>query len=189
MATVTTTPNTEVSTGVDIKSYNETYRVYGKAIAEGKDAGKIDEDSLKLTTAGKDNAIWKKLEEQGYTNLLEQSVKIYSAGTWDGAAQIITDPEERTNIFNRGVSQKTGQKLKAALTEVSEDGTSLKFDPQVEPLDTMDMLNEETRRRNLSPEDKATKGLREVIAAMNPGLSADEVNAKVAEMLAFVKSA
>lgn len=173
MATATVTPD---STAVDIKTYTETYRVYAKA----KEDGKIDPESVKMTTAGKDDAAWKKLDaDTSYTKLLEQSVKMYDAGTIAGISLLVEDPDEAVNIFNRGVSQKTGQKLKAVFTEISDDGLSLVFDPVADAYDTLELLNEATKRRNLSPADKAAKSLREAVKAMFPGLEGEALEARV----------
>jgi hypothetical protein len=178
MATATVTP-TDSASVVDIKTYNETYRVYVKA----KEDGKIDPESVKFTTSGKENAAWEKLEKGGWQNVLEQTVKLYEAGTVAGISQLVEDPEEAVNVFNRGVAQKTGQKLKALLTEIKDDGTSLVFDPTVDAFDTLEMLGEATKRRNLSPVDKARTAIRNAIKAMFPSLEGDALEAKLNAML------
>jgi len=58
MATATQpTPTVDPTNTVDIKTFNETYRVYVKAGTDGK----IDQDTIRMVTAGKDNNVWDKL--------------------------------------------------------------------------------------------------------------------------------
>jgi len=162
------------SSSVDIKTFNETYRVYVKLGPDGKIVEKT------MSSSGKDGSAWEKLSKEPDNNLaLEQTLKTYRAGTWAGAALLIEDEEERVNIFNRGIIQKFGQKALALLTELTEDGTNLKFDPISGAYDMLDLLNEETKRRNLSPDDKARKSLRDSVKILYPGLEGEELEAKV----------
>lgn len=184
MATSTAVTEQSATSTVDIKPYNETYRVYAKV----GDDGKIAVDSIKMSTAGKDNAAWTKLEQAGYTQVLEQTVKLYDAGTIAGAQQLVEDSEECVNIWNRGAAQKLGQKLKSLFTELKPDGTNIVFDPIAGAFDSIDLLNEETRRRNLSPIDKARNGIKLAVKAMFPGLEGNELESKVDQFLANISS-
>ena len=179
MATVATTLEPSTST-VDIKTYNETYRVYAKQGADGK----IDPKDISVTTSGKENSAWNKLESEGYVNMLEQTFKLYEPSTLAGFQQLVTDPEEQVNIVVRGTKQKFGQELKKLVTEVSEDGLSFTFDPQEEPYDTLDLLNKETRRRSQNPIEKALKSLRDVAKILFPGVEGDALEAKLVAFLA-----
>lgn len=181
MATATQ-PVIDASNSVDIKTYNDTYRVYVKLGTDGK----IDPQSIKMTTSGKDNSAWTKLDQDPeYKLALEQTAKEYAAGTVAGAALLIEDQEELVNVINRGIAQKLGQKLKATFTEISEDGLSLVFDPVAGAFDTLELLNEATKRRNLSPEDKALRSVRDAVKNMFPGLEGDALEQRV---LAFFSS-
>lgn len=190
MATAVSNLTPASTNQVDIKTFNETYRVYVKLDADGK---KIIE--TKMGTAGKDNAFWTKMDSPEWevtdkagnvTKVknpwvlgLEQTAKLYKAGTWSGAALLIEDEEERVNVFNRGGTQKVGQKLTTTFTELTDDESQLKFDPITGSYDTIDLLNAETQRRNLSPTDKAIKNLREVFKGLNPGIAEDDLESKV----------
>lgn len=183
MASTTLTPNssaTSTNSAVPIKPYNETYRAYAKLTADGK----IDEKEVKVTSSGQENKIWAKLEADGYQLGLEQTLKLYEVGTLEGAKQLITDEEELVNLINRGIAQKLGQKLKGLLSEVNSEGTAFVFNPQPEPYDMVDLLNAETKRRNLSPLDKATKGLKEIVKMMNPSFNDEQVTDAVLKLLA-----
>lgn len=197
MSTTAIAPTTDTS-AMDIKTNNETYRVYVRLDAEGK---KIVE--VKMGSAGKDNAFWNKMAEPEWTVTkagvetkeknpwqfaFEQTVKTYKAGSLAGISLLVNDPAEAVNIFNRGASQKTSQKLTSTFTELTDDETGLKFDPVEGAFDTIELLNEETQRRNLSPQDKAINSLRLAIKAMNPGLEGEELEDKVNQFLTQLQS-
>lgn len=184
MATAVNSLEQTSTSFVDIKTYNETYRVYAKQGADGK----IDPKDISVTTSGKEESAWKKLESEGYINMLEQTFKLYEPSTLAGFQQLVTDPEEQVNIVVRGTKQKFGQELKKLVTEVSEDGLSFTFDPQPEPYDTLDLLNRETRRRNQNPLDKAFKNFKEGAKALFPNIEGAELDAKIAEFLAKLQS-
>lgn len=175
MATAVNSPTVDTTNTVDIKTFNETYRVYVKLDPDGK---KIIE--TKMGTAGKDNAFWDKMDKDTeYKLAVEQTAKLYKAGSMAGAKLIVEDDTECVNIWNRGATQKTGQKLTALFTELNDDETNLKFDPIAGSFDTIDLLNAETQRRNLSPVDKAIKNLRDVFRGLNPGITEDDLESKV----------
>lgn len=171
-----------------VTTHNETYRVYVKPDKEGK----IDPKETKFVTAGKDNKTWNdldKLVESGeYTLMLEQTVREYKANTWDGVAALIPDEEERVNIFNAGLNAKSDRKIKAVLTEVTEDGKSLEFDP-VELFDTIDLIQEATQRKNLTPIEKATRQIRTAVKAMFPTFNDEQVENQVRVMLSAMQDA
>lgn len=179
MATATVT--NDVSSNVNIKNFNETYRVYAKAGADGK----IDPASIRMVTQGKDGATWKKLDDptSGYTQAFEQSVKMYEAGTIAGAQELVEDPTECVNIWNKGAGQKTLQRLKSEFIEISEDGMQFTFDPKPEAYDTLELLSNPTQRRFLSPATKAENGMRASIKILFPTLEGDALEAKLQEIL------
>lgn len=189
MATTTVTPDATTNS-LPVTVSNETYRVYVKPDAEGK----IDPKATRVVTAGKDNSTWNELdnptekENEGYTLLIEQTFKTYKVGSVDAARQIIDNDDELVNIINAAISAKTTRKINTALREVTDDGKSLVFEPSDLAYDTIDFLQEETRRKNLSPVEKATKMFRQSLKLMFPTLSEDEVAAKVSQMLGAVQS-
>jgi hypothetical protein len=171
MATATLTPT---STGQSIKTSNETYRTYVQLDAEGK---KIVKTSF--GTAGKDNAFWNKLDapDSGFQIGLEQTVKRYKAGSVEGCSEIIPDPDEFVNIFNRGLDQKFNQKINGVLTETTDDATQLAFNPQADAFDTIDLLREPTQRRNLSDNEKAEINMKAGLRTLYPGKTDAEYHA------------
>lgn len=187
MSTATLTPNGSAGSSTDsqpaVKNYNDTYRIYAKATAEGK----IDLTSIRMVTAGKDNKTWNTLDEKdpttglpklGYVMAFEQSVKQWEAGTFDGISQIVEDKVEATNIWNKGASQKVLQKLKSVLTETNDDGTAFTFTP-VDVYDTLELLQAETQRRNLSPADKVDNMIRASVKLLFPSLEGDAFEERV----------
>jgi hypothetical protein len=189
MATAVTSPSTDA---IDIKTSNETYRVYVKLDAEGK---KIDK--IQIGTAGKDNSFWNKMDAPEVTDEkgvktpntwikgLEQTLRIPNAGTWDGARLLVADEEEAVNIFNRGAKQKINQKTTAKLGEISDDGTQLVFEPIEGAVDTTEWLNEPTQRRNLTDGEKSLRMLKAAVDLNFGHLSEAEKAAKVEQMLAL----
>ena len=91
----------------------------------------------------------------------KQTCRMYEIGDFDGLLILTAgDKEEAYNICNRGIKQKAGQKLNAKLTELSEDKKSLVFpfgDEPVYDLKDAGLYSEETRRRNLSPNERLSK--------------------------------
>jgi hypothetical protein len=81
-----------------------------------------------------------------------------SAGTLEGYAQLITDPDEQLNIINKGIASKFNQKIRTKLIEQNEDGT-LVFQPTDGSYDATELVQEVTQRVSLSPTDKALKAL------------------------------
>jgi hypothetical protein len=187
MATLATDPSASTATsGIDIKPYNETVRVYVQLLPTGK----INPETIRgPVTSGKDNATWNKLDsDASYQLALEQTVKEYEVGTIAGLTQLIEDPEEAVNIINSGLTQKSNAKLKAEFTALNAEGTNLAFEPVTGAYDTIDMLNEARKRRNLSPIDKAKNSMRTAFKALFPGLEGAELEAKVDAMLAGMSS-
>jgi hypothetical protein len=156
-----------------IKSDNVVYRRFIKGTPNAKDSNKTDWE-VKIVSAPTEKTN-EEMAASGFTPQGEQTVVVQRAGTVDGFAQIIPDEDERVNIFNRGLSQKLSQKLTAKLTETNDDG-SAGFPFAEEAYNPSELLNEETKRRNLTPSERAIKMLR------MSGLSEAQITAMIAAM-------
>lgn len=86
---------------------------------------------------------------------LKQMVSRPIAGTLEGFETLVTDPEERLNIINKGLSSKFNQKIRTALIEQNDDGT-LVFQPTDGMYDATPLVQESTRA-TMSQTDKAFK--------------------------------
>ena len=188
MATATVTNDvTNTNGSLPITPSNETYRAYVRLDEKGK------VDDVRVVTAGKDGATWKELdtptkpENQNYVLAIEQTFRTYKVGSIDAVRQLIDSDEELVNIINAALAAKNNRKINAYLKELNDDETNLKVDP-VEIVDTIDFLQEETRRKNLSPVEKASKMVRQSLKLMFPSLSEDELSAKVAAMVSAMQS-
>jgi hypothetical protein len=149
MATSVATP---APAALSVKTENVVYTRFVKA-SEAANGQKVYQAKVIRNANADDQA---QMEKEGYQFQAAQSVTIYSAGTPDGFEQIIKDEEERTNVFNRGLAQKTQNKLNSLLQETNEDGSPV-FPFSEDAYDSLEKLNELTNRRNLSPTDKARK--------------------------------
>ena len=176
---------TDATSSVGIITNNETYRVYVKLDNEGK----IQLKETKVVTSGKENKTWNDLDaDKDYTLAIEQSVREYKAGSWDAIVSLIPDEDERLIIFNSGLNAKSDRKLKSVLTEVDDAGTNLTFEP-VSLYDTLDLIQEPTQRRNLTPVDKAIRSIRQAVELMFPTASQEIKEAKVREFLGAMQTA
>ncbi|HEY1644825.1 MAG TPA: hypothetical protein VGF75_00380 [Candidatus Saccharimonadales bacterium] len=171
--TTTAVTTDQSQAAVSVKADNVVYRRYVKGTPNAKDANKTDWE-VKIVSAPTDKTD-EEMDKLGFKRQAEQSVIVQRAGTVDGFAQIIPDEDERVNIFNRGLSQKLSQKLTAKLTETNDDG-SPEFVFAEEVYNPSDLLNEETKRRNLSPSERAVKMLR------MSGLSEAQISAMISAM-------
>ena len=164
--------NDTASTDVAIKPENVTYSVFVKVDAEGKVLPKET-----VYTASEKQIEKYSAADSGYSLAKTQTVRVYKAGTVEGFVELIGDNEEAVNIINRGVAQKTNQKISEFLT--SFDETTQQFvNPQSDDvIDTRDMLQEPTQRRNLSPTDKAVRALKQI-----PGFDNDKIMAILAQL-------
>lgn len=180
---------TEVTPSLGIITNNETYRTYVKLDKDGKI---IPKETI-VVTAGKDNKTWNDLDKEkeqpnGYQLALEQTVREYKAGSWDAVKDLIPDEDERLVIFNSGLNAKSDRKLKAELSRVDDAGTNLALEP-TELYDSIDLIQEPTQRRNLTPVEKATRQIRAAFKAMYPTKDEDFIELKVREMLSEMQSA
>ena len=159
MATATTTPNATTSNSapsdLPIKTENVVYGRFVKA--KTSESGKTEYTAKTLRAPSKEDV--EAMEKDGYKLQVSQTVTTYRAGNPDGFLQIISDPDEATNIFNRGLAQKESNKMVALFNESKEDGTP-EFQFSEDAYDSRDEMNKVTSRRNLSPQDKAIKTLR-----------------------------
>lgn len=155
MSTVATIPSPNSVAALPIKNETVTFAVVVKLDAEGK----IVPKSVRHTSSEKDIEILKAATYTGdETIAFEQAVTKPSAGTLEGFEQLVTDPEERLNIINKGIASKFNQKIRTTLIELDETG-ALAFQP-IEPVyDATALVQEPALRTNLSPTDKAMKVL------------------------------
>jgi hypothetical protein len=174
--------NAATTDAMALKAENQTYRVYVKLGADGK----IIDKETKYGTAGKDNAYWNQLDKDAEAKLaLEQTLRIPKVGTLDGFAALLdNDTEEMVNIINRGLMAKINQKISQNLTDLTDDGTNLKFEPVDGAYDIIDWIREPTQRKNLSPLEKNMKQLKTSLKGLFPTLSDTELEAKIQTMFA-----
>jgi hypothetical protein len=189
-ATLTQDNSTTTSTGnstLPITPSNETYRAYVKLDEKGK------VDDVRVVTAGKDEATWKELdnptkpENKDYQLAIQQTFRTYKVGSIEAARNLVDNDEELVNIINAAIAAKTNRKINSYLKELNEDETNLKVDP-VEIVDTLDFVQDETRRKNLSPTEKAERMVRTSLKLMFPNLGEDELTAKVSQMIAAMQA-
>ena len=180
---------TDATSSVGIVTNNETYRVYVKLDKDGKI---IPKETI-VVTAGKENKTWNDLDKEkeqsnGYQLALEQTVREYKAGSWDAIASLIPDEEERLTIFNSGLNSKSDRKIKSELSKLDDAGTNLATEP-TDLYDTLDLIQEPTQRRNLTPVDKAIRSIRQAVELMFPTASQELKEAKVREFLGAMQTA
>ena len=106
----------------------------------------------------------------------KQTVVKPTAGTLEGFASLIADPEEQLNIVNKGLASKFNQKIRTKLIEQNEDGT-LVFQPTDGAYDATELVQEVTQRVSMTPTDKALKAL--------SGLSPENLAAVMAQFQAI----
>jgi hypothetical protein len=143
-----------VGADLSVKTENVTYARYIKATALENGTKSYSVKVVRAPEASDDEQMTK----DGYTKQAAQTITVYQAGTPDGFAQIVRDEEERVNVWNRGLAQKTQNKINAMLSESNDDGSPT-FTFSEDAYDSIDKLNEVTNRRNLSQTDKAKKFL------------------------------
>lgn len=161
--------SSNASADIAIKSENITYNVYVKV---GQD-GKVDPEvkgSVVYTSNEKTIKEYDK-PDSGYTLAKTQTVRTYKAGTVQGFVDLIGDEEEAVNIINRGLTQKSNQKVSEYLTDF--DVATQAFVNQSEDVfDSREALQEATQRRNLSPLEKAQKAIRQIPGYQNIDIAA-----------------
>lgn len=153
-AAQTTNENT-----VDIKTENQEYRVY---VTLKEDGQSIDKASV---VSVNDFDKWEK-EHPTETLAIQQSIRKYRFGSVQAFLNTIDDEEEAVNVINRGVAAKFSQKLNAKLLERDETG-NLAFQPVEGVYDSLDWLQEETKRKNLTPGEKVERDLKKNAANMS----------------------
>lgn len=138
---------------VGIKTENVEYRVY----ATLKEDGTIAKRELVSTS---DFTKWEKEHPKAQLELT-QSVRKYKAGSIEAFVQLIGDDEEALNIVNRGLSAKFSQKINTTLLETNEQN-QLVFEPIDGVYDSLELLQQETVRKSLSPVEKAERDLKKL---------------------------
>jgi hypothetical protein len=171
MATVAT-----VTPELSVKSENVIYQRWSKVIMKQDQPTVIDDVKVAIVSNPSEDET-KKLTEDGYTLEFSQTVRVDKAGNDAGQRTIVTDEEERTNVFNRGLASKLNQKLNAKFKETKEDGTA-EFQSTEDVFDPSELVNEATKRVILSPTEKAMKGLEKA------GLAPDVLAAVIASLQA-----
>lgn len=164
--------NGSESQTLSIKTENVVYGRFLKATYNEK-TQKTDYEPK--TVRAYTDADVKALEADGFKLQASQTVTTYRAGNPDGFAQIVPDAEESTNIWNRGLAQKESNKLVALFNETKEDGTP-EHEFTEEAYDSRELMATVTSRRNLSPQDKAIKTIR------NSGLPAAVIESMIAHL-------
>jgi len=160
---------------VDIKTENQEYRVY---VTLKEDGQSIKDKSVVSVNDFED---WQK-KHPDETLAIQQSIRKYRFGSVEAFLKTIDDEEEAVNIINRGVAAKFSQKLNAKLLETDETG-NLAFQPVEGVYDSLEWLQEETKRKNLTPIEKVERDLKKNLSA----LSGDDV-AKLQAMLQSLMS-
>jgi hypothetical protein len=182
-ATVADNSNTTANS-IPVSRSNEVYRAYVKL----DENGKIVQKETRVVSAGKENATWNELdkpkaENGGYEPFaIEQTFTMYKVGSVAAAVALFDNDDELVNVINQGLAAKVNRKINAALREVTDDGTNLVFEP-VTTVDTIDYIQEETRRKNLTPLEKAQRQFKTVIKSMYPTESEEFIEQKVMELL------
>jgi hypothetical protein len=153
---VVTNDATASSTDIAIKPENVEFKRFVKLDSEGK-VDSSAKGSIAFSSGGK------KLEllesNKDYTPAGTFTIRVYGIGTLDGLAELIGDNEEAVNIVNRGLTQKTNQKISEFLTSFDDVAQTFTNQESADVVDTREMLQEATQRRNLSMTDKAVKAL------------------------------
>lgn len=167
----TTAPAADLS----VKSENVVYERYSKVTMSEDQSKVIDTDVAILSNPKQEEK--DALLAKGYKLEFTQTVRVDKAGTVEGMAQIITDPDELVMVFNRGLQSKLNQKLNSKFRETNEDGTAT-FQSTEDVFDPSELVNEATQRKNLSPIEKALKGLEK------SGVSAEAIAAAMAALQA-----
>ena len=178
---------TQENTGsLPISPSNETYRAYVKL----DDKGKVDD--VRVVTAGKDGATWKELdkptkpENKDYVLAIEQTFRTYKVSSIEAFLELIGSRDEAVNVANAAIAAKTNRKINAYLKELNDDETNLKAEP-IEVVDTIDMLQEATQRKNLSPMEKTQKFVLQGLRQMFPNATEDELTAQVNTMISAIQ--
>lgn len=164
--------NEATSTDVAIKPDNVTYHVFVKTDAEGK----VQPKETVYTSSEKQVEKYA-AADSGYTLAKSQTLRTYKVGTVEGFVELINDNEEAINIINRGVAQKTNQKINDFLTSFDETTQQFTNPESEDVIDTRDMLQEPTQRRNLSTTDKVIRALKAI-----PGVDNDKIMQILAQL-------
>jgi hypothetical protein len=167
-----------LSTVVDlaIKPEIVTFGLIAIQVPDGTDTAGEPKFRTEFKAASREKEI--ATAKENNTLVFEQSFSYDKAGSYEGLAQVIKDPEELLSIFNAGLKVKFNQKVVALMTEVDEEGNPA-FQPVEGSFDMRDSLNEPAQRRSLSPIDKAIRTLKAI-----PGMSDDAINSIVASLRA-----
>ena len=155
MSTSATIPNPNTVAAPAIKNELVTFAV----VVELNSEGKIDPKKVRHTSSEKDIAALEAADYKGIETIaFKQVVNKPSLGSETGFADLITDPEVRLDIINKGIASKFNQKIRTTLIELDEAG-NLAFQPVEPSYDATALVQEAALRTNMSPTDKAIKML------------------------------
>lgn len=165
---------------------NEVIRVYAKADSEGK----IITKENKVVRAGKDGKTWAELDaDTTYTNYFQDiTVRRYKANSIEGARQLVPDEEEFVNLFNAGLRAKGDRQVTAVVTKITDDESNFTFENNG-VLDTLDLIQEPTQRKNLTPVEKAIRSFRDALKLLHPTLSDEQLELQVRNTLSAAQDA
>lgn len=154
----TATVNDVQSTQLAVISENVSYERWSKILTDDADPTKVTKVEVAVVS-NPSEADSKSLADKGFKRDFVQTVRVDKAGTFDGISQIVTDAEENVNIYNRGLAAKLNQKLNALFKDSDEKTGAPTFSATEDVYDPTELLNDPTQRRNLTPVQKAIKGL------------------------------
>jgi hypothetical protein len=176
MATTVAVPTTSQIPVSDVSVLNTEYVVFSKAKTDK--AGQPEKDkngnqayvTKVIATPSEEQEA--KLVKDGFKKLGSQVLVIPTVLTDEGFKALIPDKVERNAIADRGIKQKSTQHAAKNLGALNDDG-SPKWAFSESPKDISDWLNTVTSRRNLTPEQRAVRDLknnkdlpRELVASM-----------------------
>jgi len=144
---------TDTLTDVSIKTENVTYTVLVKL----NDEGAVTKGNIKYASGEEQIA---KLKENGFIEAFVQTFTTYKIGTLAGLSDLIADEEESVNVAQRGVAQKTSQKIASYLTDYDYENQKFLNEPVEGAFDTRDMLQEATQRRSLTQGEKLVRDMK-----------------------------
>lgn len=156
MATMAVTPTTNANLKPQTQDWG--LQLITKDIADGK-----KDYSVKAIQGDKEI---QKAETEG-SLLMKQTFGFDFPANDEGQRDVIPDAEERNDVFIAGLkASRIGPRIRRALEEWDEKDENgmpiLKFQQVEGVFDFREELQKEARRKNLTPEEKALKNLRNI---------------------------
>lgn len=144
---------TNTAVDMSIKTENVTYTVLVKL----NDEGAVTKGNIKYASGDEQIA---KLKENGFIEAFQQTFLTYKIGTLQGLSDLIGDDEEAVNVAQRGVAQKTSQKIASYLTDYDYEAQKFLNEPVEGTFDTRELLQEATQRRSLTQGEKLVRDMK-----------------------------